>query len=104
MAGCAVGVSDETHSWVIEKLELLGKRMGIVSASHLIEKVRELKEEWTVRWLAGRLKVHVRKLKGIQIKELKNFDGIPSRDLGHSQRQRLQTRRPRPLRLGFDTS
>lgn len=48
VAGCAVGVGDEMHDWVITKLEMISIRMGILSAAYLIAKVRKLREEWAV--------------------------------------------------------
>jgi len=46
VAGCAVGVGEEMHDWIVGKLEMISVRMGILSASRLITKVRNLKEEW----------------------------------------------------------
>jgi hypothetical protein len=46
VAGCAVGVVDEIHDWIVGVLENISMRRGIASALFLVGKVRKLREEW----------------------------------------------------------
>ncbi|EPE24885.1 hypothetical protein GLAREA_11466 [Glarea lozoyensis ATCC 20868] len=46
VAGCGIGVGEEMHEWVVGTLEMLGGRLGIVSALRLVGVVRRLRGEW----------------------------------------------------------